>query len=79
MNTDRIKRLARQAYAQACEQVQQSDIAHWYSDRGPPSDMVNQKFAELLIQECYVWVKYNGGLSSEFDLQALKAHLGMEP
>jgi hypothetical protein len=79
MSADRIKELAGQAYVQACLELQQTDIAHWYSDRGPPQELVNQKFAELLVQECYVWAKYNGGLSSEFDLQDLKTHLGMTP
>ena len=49
---ERIKELAGQAYVQACLELQQTDIAHWYSDRGPPSELVNQKFAELIVQEC---------------------------
>jgi hypothetical protein len=52
MNTDRIKSLAGQAYVQACLELQQADPAQWYSDRGPPSELVDQKFAELIIREC---------------------------
>jgi hypothetical protein len=52
MNTDLVKRLAGQAYVQACLELQQADPATWYSDRGPPQELVNQKFAELIVKEC---------------------------
>lgn len=51
MNSDLIKRLARQAYEEACVELQVTDAATWYSDRGPTPERVNEKFAELIIQE----------------------------
>ena len=36
------------------------------------------KFAELIVGECYLWVKENGGLGCEEDFEALKEHFGVE-
>jgi hypothetical protein len=37
-----------------------------------------EKFAELIVAECYLWAKENGGLGCEEDFEALKEHLGVE-
>jgi len=36
------------------------------------------KFAELIVGECYLWAKENGGLGCEEDFEALKEHFGVE-
>jgi hypothetical protein len=36
------------------------------------------KFALLIVRECYLWAKENGGLGCEEDFEALKEHLGVE-
>jgi hypothetical protein len=79
MTTNKIQQLASQARDQMWNELEQSVPAAWYGDKCPSQEAVDERFAELLIQECYAWVKYNGGLSSEFDLQDLKAHLGIKP
>jgi len=35
-------------------------------------------FAELIVGECYLWAKENGGLGCEEDFEALKEHFGVE-
>jgi hypothetical protein len=37
-----------------------------------------KKFAELIVRECYLWAKENGGLGCEEDFEALKEHFGVE-
>jgi hypothetical protein len=37
-----------------------------------------EKFAELIVRECYLWAKENGGLGCEEDFEALKEHFGVE-
>ena len=37
-----------------------------------------REFAELIVRGCYEWAKENGGLSSEYDYDALKEHFGVE-
>ena len=37
-----------------------------------------EKFAELIVAECYLWAKENGGLGCEEDFEALKEHFGVE-
>jgi hypothetical protein len=37
-----------------------------------------EKFAELIVKECYLWAKENGGLGCEEDFEALKEHFGVE-
>jgi hypothetical protein len=37
-----------------------------------------EKFAELIVGECYLWAKENGGLGGEEDFEALKEHFGVE-
>jgi hypothetical protein len=41
-----------------------------------PRDL--EKFAELIVRECYLWAKENGGLGCEEDFEALKEHFGVE-
>lgn len=36
-----------------------------------------QRFAELIVNRCYLWAKENGGLGSDADFEALKEHLGV--
>jgi hypothetical protein len=38
-----------------------------------------EKFAELILEECYLWAKENGGLGCEEDFEALKEHFGIQP
>ena len=52
MNKDRIEELASQAYSAASLELQTSDPVAWFSDHGPKQEMVNTKFAELIIKEC---------------------------
>jgi hypothetical protein len=37
-----------------------------------------EKFAELIVGECYLWAKENGGLGCEEDFEALKEHFGVK-
>ena len=37
-----------------------------------------EKFAQLIVGECYLWAKENGGLGCEEDFEALKEHFGVE-
>ena len=41
-------------------------------------DLRSKKFAELIVGECYLWAKENGGLGCEEDFEALKEHFGVE-
>jgi hypothetical protein len=41
-------------------------------------EVYNKKFAELIVAECYLWAKENGGLGCEEDFEALKEHFGVE-
>ena len=40
--------------------------------------IVSGKHAELIVRECYLWAKENGGLGCEEDFEALKEHFGVE-
>jgi hypothetical protein len=37
-----------------------------------------EKFAEMIVGECYLWAKENGGLGCEEDFEALKEHFRVE-
>ena len=52
MNAELIRKLSRQAYEDACLELQVADAATWYSDRGPTQEQVNEKFAALIVREC---------------------------
>lgn len=77
MNRDRITQLAGQAYVQACVELQQTDIARWCSDRGPDSELVNQKFAELIVRECAQLVNDNDYKDSTLGNRLLFGHFGI--
>jgi hypothetical protein len=65
---ERIKQLAEQAgYS-------------WHNQFSGPilSPNAIEKFAELIVKECYLWSKENGGLGCEEDFEALKEHFGVE-
>jgi len=36
-----------------------------------------EKFAKLIIWECYQWAKENGGISGSIDYSALNEHFGV--
>jgi hypothetical protein len=55
------------------ELIQQSMVEHQFDTRFSP-----EKFAELIVKECYLWAKENGGLGCDEDFEALKQHLGVE-
>lgn len=52
MNSELIRKLSLQAYEEACVELQVADAATWYIHRDPTPEQVNEKFAELIIQEC---------------------------
>ena len=37
-----------------------------------------EKFAELIVRECYAWAQLNGGLGGECDYTELKQHFGIK-
>jgi hypothetical protein len=49
---DKIKKLAERAFEESSKELAVTDPARWYSDKGPDIDIVFEKFAELIIQEC---------------------------
>ena len=70
---ERIRELAEQATVLSYRQYIDSGD-HRFVQNG---DAV-QKFAELIVKECYLWAKENGGLGCEEDFEALKEHFGVE-
>jgi hypothetical protein len=52
--------------------------SHWDRGCAPWHQFYNEKFAELIVGECYLWAKENGGLGCEEDFEALKEHFGVE-
>jgi hypothetical protein len=70
---ERIKELIEQATIRGEEYLPGNDghpTPTFYFDK--------EKFAELIVKECYLWAKENGGLGCEEDFEALKEHLGVE-
>ena len=68
---ERIQQLAEQA----------TSIVEMVGPQGYTSSYANfdkEKFAELIVGECYLWAKENGGLGCEEDFEALKEHFGVE-
>ena len=55
------------------ELMKQSMVEHQFDIRFSPA-----KFAELIVGECYLWAKENGGLGCEEDFEAFKEHFGVE-
>ena len=64
---NRIKELAERA-ADYCK-TQPREMA---------GSMWEEKFAELIVQECYAWAQLNGGLGEECDYTELKQHFGIK-
>jgi len=48
-----------------------SNYAEWFN-------IYKEKFAKLILENCYLWAKDNGGLCCEVDFSALKEHFGVE-
>lgn len=52
---------------------------NWANANNPSqATLFKAKFAELIVGECYLWAKENGGLGCEEDFEALKEHFGVE-
>jgi hypothetical protein len=67
---ERIRQLARDSYMVEVVCSQKSVKVNY------PKNF--EKFAELIVRECYLWAKENGGLGCEEDFEALKEHFGVE-
>jgi hypothetical protein len=71
---ERIKKLAEQAKIEftydPTETPMRAFVEAWEDDL--------EKFAELIVGECYLWAKENGGLGCEEDFEALKEHFGVK-
>ncbi len=78
MNKELISKLSSQAYEDACVELQFADTATWYSDRGPTQERVNEKFAELIVQECARVVNDNNFAGSTLGDRLLFEHFGIE-
>jgi hypothetical protein len=78
MNTELIRKLAGEAYENACLELQIADAATWYSDRGPTSERVNEKFAELIVRECARVVNDNNFAGSTLGDRLLFEHFGVK-
>lgn len=44
---------------------------------GPHSSAL-KLYTKLIVRECYLWTKENGGLSTDVDYSAIKEHFGIE-
>jgi hypothetical protein len=79
---ERIKELAKQARAwaeTAFKHQHEKFTSHWDNPVGyTVTQFFEQKFAELIVAECYLWAKENGGLGCEEDFEALKEHFGLD-
>jgi hypothetical protein len=53
-------------------------MAQAWIEFAPDAKAVTKRFAELIVGECYLWAKENGGLGCEEDFEALKEHFGVE-
>jgi hypothetical protein len=67
---ERIKELARKA------NMVEVEYSPGFPDIRYPKNF--EKFAELIVAECYLWAKENGGLGCEEDFEALKEHFGLD-
>jgi hypothetical protein len=74
---ERIHELAVQAEKLADEATNayNDDTGNWQKVW---NKIYDEKFAELIVGECYLWAKENGGLGCEEDFEALKEHFGVE-
>ena len=49
---------------------------HEFSDGNATPEV--EKLVELVVQECYMWAKENGGIPTDVDHCALKEHFGIK-
>jgi hypothetical protein len=76
---ERIKELALQARNYALDEKRIYERMHNTEQcMEEYREVYNKKFAELIVAECYLWAKENGGLGCEEDFEALKEHFGVE-
>ncbi len=76
---ERIKELETQAWDYAYDhETVKGKVAFDGFINANFSDEFSKKFAELIVRECYLWAKENGGLGCEEDFEALKEHFGVE-
>ena len=68
---ERIKELSKQAWEWANQQEYKDPTQEF-------SDILEQKFAELIARETFDWVVNNVGLMEDTEWQALKQHFGVE-
>jgi hypothetical protein len=79
MMNERIKELALQARNYALDEKRIYERMHNTEQcMEEYREVYNKKFAELIVGECYLWAKENGGLGCEEDFEALKEHFGVE-
>jgi hypothetical protein len=71
---ERIKELA----AQVEKYISTTNFEGMPEDEMTYDEIFQKKFAELIVGECYLWAKENGGLGCEEDFEALKEHFGVE-
>jgi hypothetical protein len=60
------------------ERIKELESQCWEARQYGPPWFNAKKFAELIVRECYLWAKENGGLGGEEDFEALKEHFGVE-
>jgi hypothetical protein len=70
---ERIQELEKQAWEFVDKTWNWANANNLYN-----SSMFKAKFAELIVEECYLWAKENGGLGCDEDFEALTQHLGVE-
>jgi hypothetical protein len=75
---ERIKQLAEQALQLVADEHANGDESRLNLASYTVKDLIQEKFAELIVGECYLWAKENGGLGCEEDFEALKEHFGVE-
>jgi hypothetical protein len=74
---ERIKQLAKEAGYYLYDLTETHEIKTVETD-SKDEWITLEKFAELIVGECYLWAKENGGLGCEEDFEALKEHFGVE-
>ena len=75
---ERIKKLAEQAVQLVANEHTKGDVSRLNTDAYHVKDLINEKFAELIIKEC-VNVNYNSAFhDGEFCARELLEHFGIE-
>ena len=72
---ERIKQLAEEAGMVNILDEHAHEYGNGMFENTPYPEL--EKFAELIVEECYLWAKENGGLGCEEDFEALKEHFGV--